>query len=305
MNKPLVSIIIPFYNTGDTLVPLLKKLLVDKYQNLEIICIDDLSSDDSYVAVKNFCKHEKRVILLQNPHNGGASSARNLGLAKASGDYVCFIDSDDEVSPNFISDLVAQIEKSNSVLTVCGFCQNYLHSRKKVYKFTDEAPARLENERLKDYVLRTMSRDARLYSGVNKIYRGDIIRRYKIRFDEDIDFAEDTKFVLEYLGHCKDKDTISYVPKPHYIYNYGTTTSTIANSSLLWRNWLQSYTTIRAWYGKKKSFKTRINFFKLLLRFKISHALAVARSPLVKNEKKKFATGLELFLASIILKLKK
>ena len=305
MDKPLISIIIPFYNTGDSLISLLKRLLTDKYENLQIICVDDKSTDDSFVTVKKFIKYEKNVLLLQNSHNGGASSARNLALSRMLGKYVVFIDSDDSVSENYITDLVDSIENKKSIMAVCGICQNYLHERKKINKFTDKAPERGKDEPLKDYVLRTMCVDARLYSSINKIYRADIIKRYKIRFDEELNFAEDTKFVLEYLRHCPSKSEISYVRKPNYIYNYGTVTSTVISSSLLWRNWKQSYKTIQDWYGQAKDLKTQKEFKKLLLRFKISHALAVERSALPYSEKKKYATGPELLGAKIIMKLKK
>ncbi len=76
MEKKLVSIIIPFYNTGDSLVILLANLITDKYPNLEIICVDDASTDDSYAKVSKFARGKKMITFLHNKHNGGSASAR-------------------------------------------------------------------------------------------------------------------------------------------------------------------------------------------------------------------------------------
>ena len=305
MNQKLVSIIIPFYNTGDSLIVLLAKLITDRYSNLEIICVDDASTDDSYAKISKFARDKKTITVLRNKHNGGSASARNLALKQFSGEYVIFVDSDDTVSDDFISEMVEDIEKSGAVLTTCGFCQNYLHDRKKVLKYVDAPIERKNGEKLSDYVLRMIGGDARLYSSVNKIFRGDIIRKNKLRFDDELNFAEDTKFVFEYLSHCDEDDELSFIEKPLYIYNYGTETSTVAKSSLLWRNWIQSYKTMQNWYGEKRSIKARFYFAKLLMRFKVSHALAVARSPLSSAEKKKYASGLELLGAKLLLAIKK
>ena len=100
--KPLISVIIPIYNTGDSAVKLLDKLTKQSYENLEIICVDDGSKDGSFDLVTEFIRQSKlknknlnMTILRQK--NQGAAGARNLGLKKASGEYVTFSESDDEV----------------------------------------------------------------------------------------------------------------------------------------------------------------------------------------------------------------
>ena len=79
MKTPLVSIIIPVYNTGESCIELLKCLYKSTYKNIEIICIDDGSTDDSYKVISDFIKNRKNIIL-KKQKNAGASAARNAGL---------------------------------------------------------------------------------------------------------------------------------------------------------------------------------------------------------------------------------
>ena len=114
---PLISVIIPVYNTGSSALKLVKKLLSDQYKNLEIILVDDGSADDSLKVLKTI---ESPKVTLKSKKNGGASSARNLGIKTAKGKYILFIDSDDGITPDFISSLVREKEKENTSLVVTG-----------------------------------------------------------------------------------------------------------------------------------------------------------------------------------------
>jgi len=111
--KKKVSIIIPVYNREHILSNCLKSVLNQDYKNIEIIIIDDGSTDKSYTIVKNY-QQESEKISAYHIENGGASKARNFGLSKAKGEYICFIDSDDIVSIDYISTLVNAMETFNS-----------------------------------------------------------------------------------------------------------------------------------------------------------------------------------------------
>ena len=204
----MISIIIPFYNTGKSCAQLVKQLLNDKQRDVEIICVDDSSTDDSLKIVNAACKKDKRAkaIHLEKNH-GSAAAPRNRGLEEASGEYVIFLDSDDDVAEIFLTKMLEGITEDNSVLAVCGIRQNYLHSGKIVDKFTTPASEQRKNETWEEYILRLMIEDAHLYSCVNKIYKRKYITAGKVRFDTELDFAEDTKFVLDYLKQAgKEKE---------------------------------------------------------------------------------------------------
>lgn len=101
----LVSIIIPVYNVEKYLSACLDSVIAQDYENLEIILINDGSTDGSFVICQEYLSKDKRISLI-NKENGGLSSARNLGLDRMKGKWVMFVDSDDEIVPNMVSTML-------------------------------------------------------------------------------------------------------------------------------------------------------------------------------------------------------
>ena len=112
----LISIIIPFYNSKDFIERSLRSCLDQRFSNIEIILIDDGSTDGSSLIVSRFCGEDSRVRLLSQ-ENSGASAARNKGLEAAAGEYVMFLDSDDTIDPDMIEDLL-EVVKDNPEIQV-------------------------------------------------------------------------------------------------------------------------------------------------------------------------------------------
>lgn len=316
--KPLISVIIPIYNTGDSAVKLLNKLTKQSYENLEIICVDDGSKDGSFDLVAEFIRQSKlknknlnMTILRQK--NQGAAGARNLGLKKASGEYVTFIDSDDEVKKTHIEDLLKSLEKDpRNALSVCGYVYRRLRMQTEKNFFTNEIWTGLEEVNFRAYILSLLASDGRMYAAINKMFRLSVIKKAKVEFPVGWDFAEDTMFVLRYLQAAEEAgfNRIGMVLKANYIYNYGTETSTVANSSMKFSNWQKSFQNITKWAENKndsaeiKKLKQKW-LKKLYLRFKISHALAVARSAMPLTKKWKYLNPVVLPLASLAAKIRK
>ena len=316
--KPLISVIIPIYNTGDSAVKLLDKLTKQSYENLEIICVDDGSKDGSFDLVSEFIRQSKlknknlnMTILRQK--NQGAAGARNLGLKKASGEYVTFIDSDDEVKKTHIEDLLKSLEKDpRNALSVCGYVYRRLRMQTEKDFFTNEIWTGLEEVNFRAYILSLLASDGRMYAAINKMFRLSVIKKTKVEFPVGWDFAEDTMFVLRYLKAAEEAgfNRIGMVLKANYIYNYGTETSTVASSSMKFNNWQKSFQNITKWAEDKKDSaeikKLKQKWLKkLYLRFKISHALAVARSAMPLTKKWKYLNPLVLPLASLAAKIRK
>ena len=316
--KPLISVIIPIYNTGDSAVKLLDKLTKQSYENLEIICVDDGSKDGSFDLVAEFIRQSKlknknlnMTILRQK--NQGAAGARNLGLKKASGEYVTFIDSDDEVKKTHIEDLLKSLEKEpRNALSVCGYVYRRLRMQTEKDFFTNEIWTGLEEVNFRAYILSLLASDGRMYAAINKMFRLSMIKKAKVEFPVGWDFAEDTMFVLRYLKAAEEAgfNRIGIVLKANYIYNYGTETSTVASSSMKFNNWQKSFQNITKWAEDKndseeiKKLKQRW-LKKLYLRFRISHALAVARSAMPLTKKWKYLNPVVLPLASLAAKIRK
>ena len=316
--KPLISVIIPIYNTGDSAVKLLNKLTKQSYENLEIICVDDGSKNGSFDLVAEFIRQSKlknknlnMTILRQK--NQGAAGARNLGLKKASGEYVTFIDSDDEVKKTHIEDLLKSLEKDpRNALSVCGYVYRRLRMQTEKNFFTNEIWTGLEEVNFRAYILSLLASDGRMYAAINKMFRLSVIKKAKVEFPVGWDFAEDTMFVLRYLKAAEEAgfNRIGMVLKANYIYNYGTETSTVASSSMKFSNWQKSFQNITKWAEDKKDSaeikKLKQRWLKkLYLRFKISHALAVARSAMPLTKKWKYLNPVVLPLASLAAKIRK
>ena len=316
--KPLISVIIPIYNTGDSAVKLLNKLTKQSYENLEIICVDDGSKNGSFDLVAEFIRQSKlknknlnMTILRQK--NQGAAGARNLGLKKASGEYVTFIDSDDEVKKTHIEDLLKSLEKDpRNTLSVCGYVYRRLRMQTEKNFFTNEIWTGLEEVNFRAYIVSLLASDGRMYAAINKMFRLSVIKKAKVEFPVGWDFAEDTMFVLRYLKAAEEAgfNRIGMVLKANYIYNYGTETSTVASSSMKFSNWQKSFQNIATWAEDKKDSeeikKLKQKWLKkLYLRFKISHALAVARSAMPLTKKWKYLNPLVLPLASLAAKIRK
>lgn len=316
--KPLISVIIPIYNTGDSAVKLLNRLIKQSYENLEIICVDDGSKDGSFDLVAEFIrqsslKNKNLNMTILRQKNQGAAGARNLGLKKASGEYVTFIDSDDEVKKTHIEDLLKSLEKDpRNALSVCGYVYRRLRMQTEKNFFTNEIWTGLEEVNFRAYIVSLLASDGRMYAAINKMFRLSVIKKAKVEFPVGWDFAEDTMFVLRYLKAAEEAgfNRIGMVLKANYIYNYGTETSTVASSSMKFSNWQKSFQNIATWAEDKKDSeeikKLKQKWLKkLYLRFKISHALAVARSAMPLTKKWKYLNPVVLPLASLAAKIRK
>lgn len=112
-NQPIVSVIIPVYNVEDYLCECVDSVINQTYKNLEIILVDDGSTDLSGKICDDYSKKDERVCTVHQ-ENGGLSAARNAGLDKARGEYIYFLDSDDYVADNTLETLITIAEKDNS-----------------------------------------------------------------------------------------------------------------------------------------------------------------------------------------------
>ena len=117
---PTISIIIPMYNTESYIKKCLNSIVGQTYQNLEIIVVDDGSTDNGKQIVKELMLKDDRISLIESP-NEGVSNARNKGILIAKGKYVLFIDSDDYVDSDYVEKLVGEAISENADLVICGY----------------------------------------------------------------------------------------------------------------------------------------------------------------------------------------
>ena len=200
-----VSLIIPVYNIELYLKRCLDSILNQRYKNLEIILINDGSTDGSLKLCQEYQKKDSRIILIDKK-NEGVSSARNKGLEIASGDYIGFIDSDDWIDIDMIETLVNSIEKYRCDISISSiYINNDSYSTKdKITKLNKEKCIKLCLE-LENPVL---------MAGVcNKLFKSHLIRNMK--FDVDLHIGEDMLFLIKALLKTEN---IIFIEKSLYHY---------------------------------------------------------------------------------------
>lgn len=121
MINDLVSIIVPIYNVEEYIDECVDSLIRQDYSNIEILLVDDGSTDQSGKIADKFAKNNEKVYSFHKK-NGGLSSARNYGLKKAKGKYICFVDSDDYVKKDYVSSMHNNIISNKTMIASCGYC---------------------------------------------------------------------------------------------------------------------------------------------------------------------------------------
>ena len=130
---PLISVIIPVYNVEKYLRRCLDSILAQTYSNIEILLIDDGSTDQSGRICDEFAKLDSRVHVFHKG-NGGVSTARNLGIDKAKGEYLTFVDSDDYVDSDYVEYLYHLISTQKCLIALCGYCIRFVEKDKCHYE---------------------------------------------------------------------------------------------------------------------------------------------------------------------------
>lgn len=207
-SKNLLSVIIPVYNCENFLPRCLNSLLNQQFKKIEIICIDDGSTDRSLEILKHYEKNDNRIKVFSQENNG-AASARNMGIAKASSPYITFVDADDWVDPRIYTDNLKFFDDPQIDFVYFGMIPiQYDGSSRSLSKYY--LALRFFG---KEVLTAQKIMDLNTYS-TNKIFKKSIIDSFKISFPQNTLF-EDTAFVLAY---CCASKFIYYNKKPYYYY---------------------------------------------------------------------------------------
>ena len=290
--SPEISIIIPAYNCGDQIKTIVNSILSQKFQDFELIIINDKSTDNTLDILKILAKSDNRIKVINQLKNGGASVTRNRGIKKARGKYIIFFDADDDITPTTITKLYDTITNNDSELAVGGFTvQSYRGDNliNSVDVCINQLPTREPNEPWELYILKLLGLDGRLYQVWNKIYLSSIIKNNKIQFQPGINFGEDFIFNLNYLSHVTGK--IQFILEPLYLYKQNLEGGTFSKSSLIYDNRLQNYCELEKFVAKiPKSIKKDSLLSWIKYNWIYSHLLAISLSTMDKSAKVKAVT---------------
>ena len=172
-DTPKVSVIIPIYNQEKYLRECLETVLLQNLQEIEVICVNDGSTDESLSILKEYAKRDDRIVVVSQ-ENKGVSAARNVGIEIAKGEYISFIDSDDWVAPNFIEKLYETAVKNNADISACGIIRCRKHYKIPLLVYDKSVVTANYNKKLE-------LADIPTYCYVwNKLFLMDIIRKNNI-----------------------------------------------------------------------------------------------------------------------------
>ncbi|MBQ3594893.1 MAG: glycosyltransferase [Bacteroidales bacterium] len=199
-----LSIVIPFYNAEGCLNRMLESICRSETRyEYEVVLVDDGSTDNSISVAKRFVAEHPNISYYRIRHSG-VSCARNIGISKSSGRYICFVDADDCISPYYIEKMLSTALLSAAELVVCGYeLRNSNGIRQRALKnnnYNDLSKALWDMESAK----RTM-----IQSVWNKIFVKQIIDENNIVFPENLCIGEDHSFFLDYCLYIKHIKTIS------------------------------------------------------------------------------------------------
>lgn len=221
----MISIIIPVYNVEKYLDKCLKSVSNQSYKDWECILVDDGSSDKSGIICDKWHTFDNRFLVIHQK-NQGVSQARNIGLKQAQGQYICFVDSDDWITPHYLQSMINNMSDDVDIVVsgITSFKEDkvvniQLPIQNNIYSMNPNSADKF----IADIDL--------FYGPVSKLYKKEIIRTHNITFPIDISLGEDMTFVFSYLSYTKK---IASIHESHYFYRRfdSGTLSTIKHKNL-------------------------------------------------------------------------
>ena len=201
MKDELLSIIVPIYNSENSLENCIRSIEKQEYSNYELILINDGSTDNSLKICEKLAQKNEKIKII-NKKNTGVSDTRNRGIEIAKGKYIQFVDSDDEVCSTLSKKLIELIRKNNADMGICGY--TIIKKSKKIEKINKNINC--------NYDLYCLYEKYLLHPIWNKIY---IKEKITNKFDIDISLGEDILFNIEYL---MNNGKIVFLPENLYKY---------------------------------------------------------------------------------------
>lgn len=197
--KPMVSIIVPVYNAEKYLRRCVDSIVRQEYKDFELFLVNDGSTDSSGAICDEYAASDSRIHVIHK-ENTGVSDTRNLALDQAQGTYLQFLDSDDWITPDATRLLVRAATEHNCDMVIADFYR--VVGERVSHKGDIEEDGVLTREEFSEHM---MENPADFYYGVlwNKLYRRDIVEKYKLRMDSSINWCEDFLFNLEYIIHAQ------------------------------------------------------------------------------------------------------
>lgn len=281
-----ISVIIPVYNSRKELAKCLKSICSQTYRNLEIICIDDGSTDGSAQIIDEFAKKENRIKVIHKS-NGGESNARNTGLKMATGEYIAFCDCDDWIDENMYEILGRELADEHIDMAGSGWyreCNSESLEIKNKLPVSNQAFTR--GELLKYLYMRDSYRGfAYMW---NKLYKRHLLEnRYGklILFREDLSLGGDVLYLAEIALNVRKA---KYVDRAFYHYYQRQESGCHTKDVKKLRDWLKAYEIVLQRFEEEQIDAEITAYVKRFLAYHSSNAAEIAISQNLESAKKDF-----------------
>ncbi len=220
---PLVSVIVPVYNTEQYIRDCILSIVKQDYENLEIIIVDDGSTDSSFQIMQNLEQEYQEILHVYHINNSGVSAARNFGIEHSHGEYIFFVDADDYLDKDCISYYYKLIHHNQADVSIVPqpnkFHESGSENAKKAYNHSTKCISGKDATKEMLYYKIVISSWGKLFSRA-------LIDKFQIRFNEKLVYGEGFLFTIQYFYHAK-KVAIGY--KPVYNYRLSNSNSVMTN----------------------------------------------------------------------------
>jgi len=229
MRDVMVSVVIPAFNCASTLARCLFSVIHQADVELEIIVVDDASTDSTAFELQAF-EHESRLKVVRNNQRRGASFSRNRGLSLAKGTWITFVDADDELPQGSLYRLMKEAERTNVDMVVGAHVKRSSSGKVELNRHGIEEGFFALSSELGQYICH-YAREPYIYTLLvhcwGKLLRKEVIEKNLLAFDENLEQLEDVNFNFRFLSACK---AIQYVNQPCYVHTIGQPESMSAHS---------------------------------------------------------------------------
>ncbi len=281
-----ISVIIPVYNTEKELRKCLYSIQNQSYSNLEIICVDDGSSDASSVIIDEFAKLDPRFKTLHQ-QNAGESNARNKGLKMATGEVIAFCDCDDWIELNMYEVLMHEMEKYQLDMAAGGWCKEISRKSDVIKNNSSVTDAVFGRDQLLAYLY---IRDR--YRGFaymwNKLYKKEVLKDTDgkmLLFDETLSLGGDVVYLAK---AALNVSRAKYIDYPFYHYNQRENSGCHTEDVEKLRDWLKAYEIVIKAFEDKNIDRYIIDYVKRFLVYHSSNAVEIAVKKNLEESKNSF-----------------
>lgn len=212
-----LSVVVPMYNSEKYIERCINSIIGQDMKDMEVILINDGSKDKTKYIAKKYVAKYKNIKLIDKEKNEGISAARNTGIKNATGEYIVFIDSDDEINNGMFKNMHELGKKSNSDVVMCSYLRKYKDFDVEIKANIKEDYVIYNRSDIEKNIIHTFVENTEYgyYYVWNKLYKKEFLEKNNIFFRKKIKFGEDWFFNLDVFDNI---NTFSYINKPYYNY---------------------------------------------------------------------------------------